>query len=81
MQTPLHARNKNIRNLHRAVPFTRSKEIKLAEIKAIKELKASVSYGHEEFWRRRGFSKPPRVSKDALWDFDLPHWQLLHPAS
>ena len=77
MKTSLHTRNKDIRNLHRAVPVSRAKELHRAEKKALKELKTLVSEGHLSFWKNRGYNKPPRVSKERLWDFDTPNYMSL----
>lgn len=72
MQTPLHTRNKNVRDLYRAVPVDRKAEIQKANKKAEKKLIKDIDAAHKAFWKRRGFNKPPRVGKKVAFDFDTP---------
>jgi hypothetical protein len=72
MQTPLHARPKNVRDLFRARPASRQKANRKASLEEDKKIIEDIDRAHKAFWKRRGFSKPPRVSKTAAFDFDTP---------
>jgi hypothetical protein len=79
MKTALHSRNRNIRDLFRAVPVCRDRELRLAEEHAEKELIESIKTAHRAFWKARGHNKPPRVSKITLHDFDIPNQAWVSP--
>ena len=79
MKTALHSRNRNVRDLYRAVPVSRERELSLAEAEAEQELIDAVDRAHKTFWAKRGHSKPPRVSKVSLYDFDVPNQAWVSP--
>ena len=79
MKTALHSRNRNVRDLYRAVPVSRERELRLAEAEAEQELIDAVDRAHKTFWAKRGHSKPPRVSKVSLYDFDVPNQAWVSP--
>jgi hypothetical protein len=79
MKTALHSRNRNVRDLYRAVPVSRDRELRLAEELAEQELIAAVARAYKTFWAKRGYNKPPRVSKVTLYDFDVPNQAWVSP--
>ncbi len=81
MKTALHSRNRNVRDLYRAVPVSRERELRLAEAEAEQELIDAVAQAHKTFWAKRGYNKPPRVSKVTLYDFDVPNQAWVSPMS
>lgn len=71
MRTQTHARNKDYRNLYRANPVEnkRTQQTQYAwELDTMRMVKES----HKTFWKKRGFTKPPRTGKVIAGDFDLP---------
>jgi hypothetical protein len=81
MKTALHSRNRNVRDLYRAVPVSRDRELRLAEERAEQELIDAVARAYKTFWAKRGYNKPPRVSKVTLYDFDVPNQAWVSPMS
>ncbi len=81
MKTALHSRNRNVRDLYRAVPVSRERELRLAEERAEQELIDAVARAYKTFWAKRGYNKPPRVSKVTLYDFDVPNQAWVSPMS
>jgi hypothetical protein len=79
MKTALHSRNRNVRDLYRAVPVSRERELRLAEAEAEQELIDAVARAYKTFWAKRGYNKPPRVSKVTLYDFDVPNQAWVSP--
>lgn len=77
MQTPLHARPKNVRDLFRARPASRQKAHRKAALEEDKKIIEDIDRAHRAFWKRRGFSKPPRVGKKVAFDFDTPAWLIV----
>lgn len=72
MKTSIHHRPKAYRNLYHARPIENRQEKEAEEVKYWKELKALVDVRHKAFWEKRGYSKPPAVSENKLFVFDLP---------
>jgi hypothetical protein len=70
MKTPLHTRNKNRRNLFRAVPINNEAKLEKQEREEWDALAALVDQGHKHFWSKRTQGKPPHVSKTRLMAFD-----------
>ena len=69
--TPLHARPKAYRNLYNARRVTNREETESAIERAYdKQTAAMVDTGWKTFWEKRGISKPPRVSDQAIGCFD-----------
>jgi hypothetical protein len=71
MKTALHTRNKNRRDLFRAVPVNRTAELEKKEKKEWEELKELIAKGHKHFWQKRTQGKPPKVSKTRFNCFDI----------
>lgn len=70
MQTSLHARNKNRRDLFRAIPVNRTAELERKEKEEWAEIEELVNKGHKHFWSKRTQGKPPKVSKTRFLCFD-----------
>lgn len=68
--TAIHTKNKNTRNLFRAVP-AKAKHDSVHDYTSLEGRKL-IDNGWKNFWKKRGFDKPPRVSNQHLGEFDLP---------
>ena len=69
--TPLHARPKAYRNLYNARRVTNREETESATERAYdKQTATLVDEGWKTFWTKRGVSKPPHVSDQAIGCFD-----------
>ena len=66
--TKSHTKNKDIRNLYRAVPF----QVKVQTLTMWeRETKKLVDEAHAAFWSKRN-TKAPWVSAETMGAFDLP---------
>ena len=72
--TPLHTRHKGFRDLYQANPSSKTSKAEKAIRDEERRIKKEVAEAHKEFWKRRGYSTPPRVSKKRVGDFDTPFY-------
>ena len=70
--TPLHTRHEGFRNLYRANPTSKTEQLEKAIRDEERKLKKLIDEAHRAFWKRRGYTKPPRVSAKRVGDFDTP---------
>ena len=70
--TPLHARPKAYRNLHKAkrVSNRGGKSEETLDREYNKETAKLIAEGHKAFWEKRGISNPPYVSDRQIGIFD-----------
>lgn len=67
--TPTHTKPKGHRELYQSRPTAFPTRNLFAYEKETVRL---VNEAHAQFWADRGFTKPPKVSKDLLGVFELP---------
>ena len=70
MKTALHTRNKNRRDLFRAIPVSKTAELERKEKQEWQEIEDMIAKGHKHFWSKRTQGKPPKVSKTRFMCFD-----------
>lgn len=71
MKTALHTRNKNRRDLFRAIPVDNTAEIERKEKQEWKKIEDLIARGHKHFWSKRTQGKAPKVSKTRYMCFDI----------
>lgn len=68
----IHSRAKAYRDIYRARPVSKDTENDKRKKDWFEQTAKMVNQSHAEFWKKRGKTKPPRVSKKKLNVFDLP---------